>query len=281
VKISSKQAQKLGLRKYSRLSPVLEKSCLRLNANESYQKAEQDLKMLTGIDIGHSNQHRLVQKVEIPLGQAKAKIGELSVDGGKIKVRAEKGGQGEWRDYKAVSVHGDVCTAFFQDQEGLENWSEKQPFSRVLTCVGDGHDGVWNLINLMGNESVKREVLDWYHLKENLYRVGGSLKRLKRVEKWLWQGLIEEAIAEFTGCNNKRVQNFQGYLRKHQSRIPEYGLYQLLGITIGSGSVESMIKQIGARIKLAGAQWKKENIPKILRLRCAYLNDDAVLSINA
>ncbi|MBD2602864.1 ISKra4 family transposase, partial [Microcystis viridis FACHB-1342] len=46
------------------------------------------------------------------------------------------------------------------------------------------------------------------------------------------------------------------------------------GICIGSGSVESKIKQIGARMKIVGAQWKAENVPQYLKLRCAYLNGD-------
>lgn len=46
------------------------------------------------------------------------------------------------------------------------------------------------------------------------------------------------------------------------------------GIDIGSGAVESLIKQIGARIKIVGAQWKEKNVPQVLRLRCAYLNNE-------
>ncbi|MCY7276561.1 MAG: ISKra4 family transposase, partial [Phormidesmis sp. CAN_BIN44] len=42
--------------------------------------------------------------------------------------------------------------------------------------------------------------------------------------------------------------------------------------SIGSGSVESAVKQIGARIKLSGAQWKAGNVPQVLLQRCAYLN---------
>lgn len=42
--------------------------------------------------------------------------------------------------------------------------------------------------------------------------------------------------------------------------------------SIGSGAVESAVKQISYRIKLTGAQWKKELVPNILHLRCAYLN---------
>ena len=44
--------------------------------------------------------------------------------------------------------------------------------------------------------SSRREVLDWYHLRENLHKVGGSLKRKRRVESQLWQGSTVEAIAE-------------------------------------------------------------------------------------
>ena len=43
----------------------------------------------------------------------------------------------------------------------------------------------------------------------------------------------------------------------------------------------SPVKQIGARIKIVGAQWNEKNVPQILRLRCAYLNNHIKLSISA
>jgi hypothetical protein len=46
---------------------------------------------------------------------------------------------------------------------------------------------------------------------------------------------------------------------------------QQLG-SIGSGAVESAVKQIDRRLKISGAQWKMENVAPILQLRCAYLN---------
>jgi len=63
-----------------------------------------------------------------------------------------------------------------------------------------------------------------------------------------------------------------GYLCKHRQRIPEYGYLHQLRMTIGSGSVESSIKQIGRRIKISGAQWKKEYVAQVLKHGCAYLN---------
>ncbi len=92
---------------------------------------------------------------------------------------------------------------------------------------------------------------------------------------------MTEAIQEFEGLKNKQSQNFQKYLRKHQRRIPDYQLYQELGICIGSGSVESWIKQIGSRIKIIGAQWNRNNVPQMLKLRCVYLNGDISLGISA
>jgi hypothetical protein len=52
-----------------------------------------------------------------------------------------------------------------------------------LVCLGDGHDGVGNLVKESGTEKFKPlEILDWYHLKENLYKIAGSLKGLPAVE---------------------------------------------------------------------------------------------------
>jgi len=283
VEISRKQAQKLGLEGKTPISPNFRKSCLRACAKTSYQQAEEDLLEFMGIKVGHSTLHRLVGRVELPPAQAQVSSEGVSVDGGKICLRGEKTQGGQWRDYKLVSLHNNVCEAFFQDSEGLRDWSESQPLSPILTCLGDGHDGVWKVIQTLGTNQVaiRREVLDWYHLKENLYKVGGSFKRLERVENLLWHGWVDAAIAEFDGLKNRRAVNFQTYLHKHRQRIPWYEHYQKLGIPIGSGDVESKIKQVGNRVKLSGARWKRENISLILRLRCAYLNRSHLLSIYA
>ncbi|MBO1350239.1 MAG: ISKra4 family transposase [Hormoscilla sp. GUM202] len=252
-------------------------------AKSSYQQAEEDLKTLMGINVGHSTLHRLVQRVELPPAQATNKTATVSVEGGKICLRSEETGPGEWRDYKLVNLHDEVCEAFFQDPDALEQWSEKQPLDWILTCLGDGHPGIWNVFESLVRKRpiLKREVLDWFHLMENLYKVGGSGQRLARVENFLWHGWVDRAIAEFDALKNKRARNFQNYLSLHRHRIPCYHQYRQLGIPIGSGSVESKIKQVAARVKLSGARWKRDNVQKILRLRCAYLNNYSILNIYA
>jgi hypothetical protein len=45
--------------------------------------------------------------------------------------------------------------------------------------------------------SQRQEILDWFHLVENLYKVGGSLQRLATVEALLWKGEVDDAIEQF------------------------------------------------------------------------------------
>ncbi len=72
------------------------------------------------------------------------------------------------------------------------------------------------------------------------------------------------AIEQFKDWQHEQVDNFIAYLNKHRHRIVNYSYFQAEGISIGSGTIESTVKQIGARIKLSGAQWKVENVPQVL-----------------
>lgn len=280
------------------MSPNLEKCCLLLVSNESFVNAEKDIEILTGVKISHSTQHRLVNNYHLPEPKIKRRVDSLSVDGGTVRRRTPLGQKSEWKNYKAVKVHEQAGMAFFQNNQSLLEWINQQPLSQNINCLGDGHDGVWNIVEQIGTKHQRREILDWYHLVENLHKVGGSNQRLRQAKNYLWQGFVDDAIALFDDLKKKRcdpasfqdareraprqqARNFQNYLRKHRFRIPDYQLTQELGICIGSGSVESWIKQIGSRVKIVGAQWKPENVSQILRLRCAYLNKNISLGICA
>lgn len=259
----------------------MKKCCLLLVSNESFANAEKDIKVLTGVKIPHSTQHRLVNNYDLPKPKITRRANSLSVDGGTIRLRTPLGQQSEWKNYKAVKIHDRIGMAFFQDNKSLLNWVNQQPLARTVNCLGDGHDGVWNIIAQIRSKDRRREILDWYHLTENLHKVGGSNQRLKQAKNYLWQGLVDDAIALFDDMKKKQARNFQNYLCKHRFRIPDYQLTQELGICIGSGSVESWIKQIASRVKIIGAQWNQKNVSQILRLRCAYLNHAFALSIHA
>ena len=243
-----------------------------LSANESYQRASEDIQVLTGIKVSRGTQQRLVHRhcFEEPTG--KALVEEVSIDGGKVRLRTPKGQPCQWRDYKAVNLHQRAVAARFQDNPSLISWVNQHRLNQPLICLGDGHDGIWNLFAELGSDEQRCEILDWYHLMENLGKVGGSPQRLDRVEARLWEGDVEGAIEQFANWQHERVERFIAYLTKHRHRIVNYSYFQAEGISIGSGAIESTVKQIGRRIKISGAQWKQENVPQVLKHRWFYLN---------
>lgn len=104
-----------------------------------------------------------------------------------------------------------------------------------------GIQGVWNLIKLMAADTQRREILDWYHLNENLEKVGGSMRRLNQARACLWKGNVDATIALFEDCKHKQAENFCAYLRKHRHRIVNYEYYHEQICSIGSGAVESAL----------------------------------------
>lgn len=254
---------------------MLEKCCLLLAANESFQDAENDLKILTGIEVGHSTHHRQVKKVDLSPPNVRQKLTEVCLDGGKVRLRSqEKGKPAYWKEYKTGRLQGIYYGAFFQDNLSVTNWVNSQNIGKTLYCLGDGHDGIWNLFAEIANSNIRQEILDWYHLKENLYKIQAAKKFLTDIEAELWYGQVEQAITKLKNTKYVGVTQFTNYLRKHRHRLVNYMYFQAEQLSsIGSGAVESAVKQIDKRLQIVGAQWKYERIPPyMLSLRCAYLN---------
>ena len=243
-----------------------------VSANESYARSAEDVEVLTGVRVSGSTQQRLVHRQDFEPPQVDEGVKEMSIDGGKVRLRTPKGQPSQWHDYKGVNLHQCGVSAFYRDNDGLVRWVNQQPLAPLVVCLGDEHDGIWNLFEQVGPHSQRLEILDWYHLMENLGKVGGSQRRLDAVEACLWKGDVDGAVKLFDGWQNERVERFIAYLSKHRHRIVNYDYYQAEGISIGSGEIESTIKQIGRRVKISGAQWNEDNVPQVLLHRCAYLN---------
>ena len=243
-----------------------------MSANVAYESAAKDIEYITGITVPAKTQQRLVHYQEFDKPLAKTDVAELNVDGGKVRLITPKGEKSEWKDYKAIVSETGVVASFDQNYIIID-WANEQFLSKPVTCLGDGHDGVWNIFKEISCEQDRREILDWFHLNENLQKVGGSIKRLKQAETYLWKGDVSSATALFTELKKKPAVNFCKYLEKHKERIVNYEMFQRDNVcSIGSGAVESGIKQIARRIKISGASWKSEHVGQVLAHRCAYLN---------
>ena len=134
------------------------------------------------------------------------------MDGGKVRLRNETKGEGcYWKDYKAMCLDNVYSGSFFQNNQDLIDWTNSQKLLHPMYCLGDGHAGIWNIFKEIGDKEQRQEILDWYHLKENLYKVGGSIKRLKSAENMLWQGKVEEVINSFKDFKSQAFKRFGHY----------------------------------------------------------------------
>lgn len=268
------QTEQLGVSAYSRLSPHLELCCLRQSALLSYQKAQAEVELQTGRRVSAKTQERLVHRQSFAVPEPAVPVEQMSLDGGMIRLRTPKGQASEWREYKALNL-GEVNQgmAWFKDNPSLVTWANQLPLAAIVDCLGDGHDGVWGLYSQIGSDGQRHEILDWFHLMENLHQVPATTQVLDTVRSFLWEGNVAAAIKTLAATESAATRRFCGYLERHTERIPNYRYYQEEGWTIGSGDVESLVKQINQRTKISGASWEAERVPQVLAHRCAYLND--------
>jgi hypothetical protein len=244
-----------------------------MSAKTSYRQAAQDVELLSGISVSAKTQERIVNRTPMAAPEVPEPVDEVALDGGMVRLVTPKGQPSEWKQYKAVRLNGEgPGMAWFQDHAALLNWLQNLTLMSLFYCLGDGHTGIWSLFAQLAVPQMSEEILDWFHLVENLHKVGGSSKRLRQAESLLWEGQVDKTLALFAPVKTPASRRFQAYLTAHRSRIPNYRYYQMDGLPISSSSVESWIKQIDERIQITGARWKPERVPQILALRCAYLN---------
>jgi len=257
---SKKELKKLEFEEKSGMSPALKETCLIIGANESYQNAEKDLERLTGIFVSSSTVHELVNKTELEEDCPDEVIEEICVDGGNMSMKS-----GKYEQFKTSRVNGKWHFARFKEDDKLVEKLQSLNLGKPVLFLGDGHDGVWNVFDEISCKRV--EILDWYHLKENLYKQPLEKEKLKEIESLLWKGEKDKAMQQFREGNN-----FRKYLKKNYGRLINYNYFKEEGLTIGSGAVESSVKQIKSRTNIAGARWSEKGCRKILSLRCYYLN---------
>ena len=120
-----------------------------------------------------------MNQIDLPLPDLKQGLSEISVDGGKIRLRMEdKGEPSFWQEYKTARLQGIYYGAFFQDNLSLTDWINSQILTSPLYCLGDGHDGIWNIFAEIGENKDRIEILDWYHLTENLHKIEKKSKKI-------------------------------------------------------------------------------------------------------
>ncbi|MGB7414448.1 MAG: ISKra4 family transposase, partial [Thermosynechococcaceae cyanobacterium] len=153
---------------------MAELCCLRLAATTSFGQASEDIELMCGIQVSPSTIERTSERNPISAAESEEAVEEISLDGSMVRLVTPKGQPSEWKEYKAVRLNGDgSCSVWFKDNPSLLMWTQRLVWASVVYCLGDGHCGVWSLFAQMTGISEREEILDWFHLKENLHKVGG------------------------------------------------------------------------------------------------------------
>ena len=114
---------------------MMEKCWILISANESYQMAEKDLEIFTGVKVSHSTLQRLVKRQEFELPTSKQGVQEITLDGGKVRLRNDIKGEGcYWKDYKAICLDNVYAGAFFQNNQDLIDWTNSQKLLHPMYC---------------------------------------------------------------------------------------------------------------------------------------------------
>jgi hypothetical protein len=163
--------------------------------------------------------------------------------------------------------------------------------------VADGARAIWGIWQARFSSYVP--ILDFIHALSYVYAaakaVGADLADGWSVyAKWIqqvWRGKVSEVIEALekwqqdNGKPDKKeaetsprqvVNKALRYLKNHQTKM-KYDEYRMKGLPIVSSLMESMVKQIGRRVKGTEKFWGEEGAEAILQLRADYLSDGGVM----
>lgn len=192
---------------------------------------------------------------------------------------------GEWQiQAENITYYTDICPAtVFGTLFWASGVQRNAHLARELVILGDGADWIWRLV--AENFPTAIQIVDWFHACEYLMPVAkAAFKESAQQDSWvaemkdaLWEGQLEEVIDACQTLRNPSreddpAQKAVTYFQNNQHRMA-YATFRQQGYQIGSGTIESAAKQIGAqRMKVPGAIWNLDGARYVAKARAAYLS---------
>lgn len=222
----------------------------------------------------------------------------VSLDGGMVNIRAEG-----WKEFKVGTVY-DIALRLERDKATRELtqmphaihiaytavlgdvaafapalWyvavQHGLPTAQESSVTADGAEWIWNLVADYFPESV--QIVDWFHASQHLAAAAQALfpDQPDKLKGWL----LEHTTALFQGQVHHVIQALDAagltdhshYFHTHQRRM-RYLEFREAGWPIGSGSVESEVKQYKTRLAGAGMRWSRLGAQRMFVIRGAVLD---------
>ena len=232
-----------------------------------------------------------------PPGQDHSQRKGVSMDGGMVNIREEG-----WKEFKVGTVF-DIEMRLERDSEtrdlvrrphGVHQayaavlgsvdefapalwalaWRYGVPTAADSSVTADGAQWIWRLVADLFPDSV--QIVDWYHACEHLACAAHARypDDETAAQRWyrqrcreLYKGEVHKIILRLYAAElSEHAHYFETHKRRmqYQTRVEE-------GYPVGSGTVESAIKQYKHRLTGSGMRWSRLRAEHMLTIRGAVL----------
>ena len=218
----------------------------------------------------------------------------VSLDGGMVNIRDEG-----WKEVKVAVVStllppeaqtetqtAPVCqdmqyTAVLGSVEQFAPavWAlaveQQVPYAGHVAVTADGAAWIWTLVADLFPCSA--QIVDWYHATNHLAdavqtRYPTDTAAAQRWMTQLKEQLIKDEVWKIIGALHEAgLPQHAAYFEEHQYRML-YAMFRAEGFPIGSGVIESGVKQFKHRLAGPGMRWSRPGAQRMLTIRSAVLN---------
>jgi len=245
----------------------------------------------------------------VDFGSGKTRDGVLYIqtDGAALNTRIKDGDGSTWRENKLGLVFSSDNIRYWVDAKGKKQHRiyKREYVSYVggidifkwllLSCavrngygeyrktvfLGDGATWIRNMVAELYPDT--QQILDFYHLSENVYEFAKALFKMDetRYKPWaedlcerLKASKYDEVLQDLRAYKDKPPPNcnvnLYNYIQNNLSNI-DYVKYQQEGYFIGSGAIESGNRLVlQQRLKQPGMRWNEDTAQPLLTLRAKY-----------
>lgn len=249
-----------------------------------------------------AQQHSQVSPERVVLADARADHAQLkgaSLDGGMVNLRGEG-----WKEFKIGAIY-DVVLKASLDPQTLERvdlpsardiaytavLGDVEQFAPALWALAVAHDfpqaanscitadgaaWIWNVVADYFPDSV--QIVDWFHACQHLAQAANMLFGENALQASAWKQAMQAPLFEgqvwqiIQALDKAALSDLALYFKTHQRRM-RYQEFRENGYPIGSGTVESGVKQFKARLTGPGMRWSRPAAVRMFVLRAAVLDD--------
>lgn len=200
-----------------------------------------------------------------------------------IEIRLERNPQTHELEEMAHGVNVDY-TAVLGSKDELTPalWAlavdHQVPTAKERAVIGDGAAWIWTVAEDVSPDG--RQIVDWFHAVQHLADAAHALyphdADITKRKRWLttykthlYMGRVHKIIAVL---HKRKRPDLAHYFETHQRRM-QYLEFREEGFPIGSGTVESGVKQFKQRLTGTGMRWQRDQANRMLIIRAAVLSD--------